>query len=114
MQDIALDAAADEAAQFLRAMGHPARLRIVCALLDGESAAGPLAELAGLRAPALSQHAAVLESDRLISRRRVGQSIVYRLASPRARQLAQLLNRIYCGPARRRSTRRRAGSQRRK
>jgi len=111
---MALDTAADEAAQFLKAMGHPARLRIVCALLEGESAAGPLADLAGLRAPALSQHAAVLESHGLIGRRRTGQSIVYRLAAPRARQLAQLLDRIYCTPARRLSAHRRASPGRRK
>lgn len=96
-----LDAAADEVADFLRAMAHPARLRIICALLSGESTAGMLAERAGILAPALSQQAVILEAEGLIARRRVGQSILYRLASVRARRLAQFLERIYCKPARR-------------
>jgi len=107
-----IDAAADEAAAFLRAMGHPARLRIVCALVSQERAASPLAAVAGIRAPALSQHAAILEADGLISRRRDGRTILYRLAAPRAKKLARLLQQIYCSP-RHRAPGRRPSARRR-
>ncbi len=93
--------AADQAADFLRALAHPARLRIVCALLDGEMTAGELAVAAGLRAPALSQQGAVLENEGLIRRRRDAQSVRYSLASPGARAQAKLLHRLFCSSTRR-------------
>ena len=91
-----LSAAADQAAEFLRALAHPARLRVVCALLEGEQGAGELARLAGLKPPALSQQAAVLESEGLIRRRRAAQSVRYSLASPAVAAQAKLLHRLFC------------------
>lgn len=88
--------ASDRAAAFLRALAHPARLRMVCVLLEGECPAGELAARTRLRAPALSQQAAVLEAEGLISRRRRAQSVYYRLSAPRARALARLLHRTFC------------------
>jgi DNA-binding transcriptional ArsR family regulator len=96
-----LSEAADQAADFLRALAHPARLRIVCALLNGEMTAGELAVRAGLRAPALSQQGAVLEREGLIRRRRDAQSVHYSLASPGARAQARLLHRLFCPGTRR-------------
>jgi DNA-binding transcriptional ArsR family regulator len=93
--------AADQAAGFLRALAHPARLRIVCALLDGEQTAGKLAACAGLRAPALSQQAAILVAEGLIRRRRDAQSVRYSLASPGVRAQAKLLHRLFCPGTRR-------------
>jgi len=105
--------ASDRAAAFLRALAHPARLRVVCSLLDGECVAGELAGKARVRAPALSQQAAILEAEGLISRRRSAQLVYYRLKSPHARSLARLLYGAFCAPARRRTpstaARRRAG-----
>lgn len=94
-----LMAASDRAAAFLRALAHPARLRVVCTLLQGECAAGELATRANLRAPALSQQAAVLEAEGLISRRRSAQQVYYRIKSPHARALARLLHGAFCRPA---------------
>jgi DNA-binding transcriptional ArsR family regulator len=98
MQAKELAAAADKAAEFLRAMAHPARVRMVCALLDGDRTAGDLARQVGLLAPALSQHAAVLEARGLISRRRNAQSVRFRLEAPEARALAELLHAAFCNP----------------
>jgi len=95
-----LASAADRAAYFLRAMAHPARLRVICALLDGDRTAGELVREAGLRAPALSQHAAVLEAKGLIGRRREGRSVFYRLTAPEAKALATFLHDTFCRPAR--------------
>lgn len=94
----ALELAAGEAAGFLRAAAHPARLRIICALLESDCSAGDLARRAGLRAPALSQHATILEAGGLIARERVANSVRYRLAASEAAALAELLHRLFCGP----------------
>ena len=100
-----LMSSSDRAAAFLRALAHPARLRMVCSLLEGECVAGELAGRARLRAPALSQQAAILEAEGLISRRRSAQSVYYRLSSPHARALARLLFKAFCAPGARPSPR---------
>jgi ArsR family transcriptional regulator len=99
MQIDALNDSADRAAAFLRSVAHPGRLRIVCALMDAELSATQLARLARLPSPALSQQAAILESEGLIGRRRDGRSIFYRLESREIKPLAKLLYRLFCKPA---------------
>ncbi|MFO1504798.1 MAG: metalloregulator ArsR/SmtB family transcription factor [Steroidobacteraceae bacterium] len=97
-----LATAAEHAADFLRTLAHPARLRMVCALLEGELTAGELALRAGLRAPALSQQATVLEAGGVLQRRRDARSVRYSLASPAVRAQARLLHRLFCNNASRR------------
>lgn len=94
----ALAASADDAASFLRALAHPARLRMVCALLRGGLTASELAAVTGLRAPALSQQATVLEGEGLIRRRRDARIVRYSLSSTAVRAQARLLHRLFCNP----------------
>jgi DNA-binding transcriptional ArsR family regulator len=98
MQIDALNESAERAAEFLRSVAHPGRLRIVCALMDGELSATQLARHARLPAPALSQQAAILEAEGLIGRRRDGRSVFYRLESTEVKPLAKLLYRLFCRP----------------
>lgn len=108
------DKSVDLAADFLRTVAHAGRLRIVCALIEGEQTASELARDARLPAPALSQQAAILEAKGVISRRREGRSVRYRLAAPEAKALAKLLYRLFCkppaAPARRPNSTRRKNS----
>ncbi len=102
----ALTESAERATDFLRAVAHPGRLRIICALLGGECSAGELARQANMSPPALSQQAAVLLAEGLIDRRRSARSVLYRLAAPEARALADLMYRLFCQPPRVAATRR--------
>jgi DNA-binding transcriptional ArsR family regulator len=99
MQIDALNESAERAADFLRTVAHPGRLRIVCALMDGELSASQLARHARLPGPGLSQQAAILAAEGLIGRRRDGRSVFYRLLSPEVKPLAKLLYRLFCKPA---------------
>jgi DNA-binding transcriptional ArsR family regulator len=92
----ARDDSAERAAEFLRTVAHAGRLRIVCALMEGERSATELARRAGLPAPALSQQAAILEAKGVIGRRREGRSVLYRLLAPEAKTLTKLLCRMFC------------------
>jgi DNA-binding transcriptional ArsR family regulator len=94
-----LNESAERAAEFLRSVAHPGRLRIVCALMEGELSATQLARHARLPAPALSQQAAILEAEGLIGRRRDGRSVFYRLQSREIKPLAKLLYRLFCKTA---------------
>ncbi|HAI46664.1 MAG TPA: transcriptional regulator [Stenotrophomonas sp.] len=94
----AMAAQADAAAALLKALAHPARLRVLCRLVEGEASVGELQALSGLGASALSQHLAVLRAMALVSTRRQGQSIFYALAESPARGVLAALHAAYCPP----------------
>lgn len=91
-------AKAGDAARLLKALSNEKRLMILCQLGDGERAVGELLPLGGLSQSALSQHLAVLREEGLITGRREGVSIHYRIAEPAALKLIAVLAEIYCPP----------------
>lgn len=101
-----LNRKATEAALLLGSMANSKRLLVLCNLIDGERSVGELANIVGLSPAALSQHLAKMRALKLVSTRRMAQTIYYSLASIEVRQLLQTLYRIYCAPS---ATRRRPG-----
>ena len=87
---------AGDAASMLRALSHEARLMVLCELAVGERTAGELVERSGLSQSALSQHLTKLRDEGLVATRRDAQSIVYRIANPKAGRLLDVLHEIYC------------------
>ena len=71
---------ADEAAALLKALAHPARLLVLCQLVEGEASVGELQPITGLSMSPLSQHLAVLRDMALVQTRRDAQTIFYSLA----------------------------------
>lgn len=88
---------ADEAATLLRALAHPARLLVLCRLVEGEAAVGELQPLVGLSMSALSQHLAVLRDMELVTTRRAAQTIHYSLRESAALGVLHALHDAYCG-----------------
>lgn len=89
---------ADDAAALLKALASPARLMLVCHLLEGERSVGELGELAGIDQPSLSQQLGVLREQGLVATRREGKHIHYRIASPASLALLQTLHALYRAP----------------
>lgn len=92
----AMRVAADEAGALLKALSNRHRLLILCQLIDGEKSVGQLADFLGIRDSTASQHLALLRRDRIISGRRDGQTIWYRIASKPALDVMQILYAAYC------------------
>lgn len=82
-------------ARLLRALGNEKRLEIVCHLMDGELKVHELEELIGLSQSALSQHLAVLRSEKVVKTRREAQNIFYSLNSEQARKIVEVLQLFY-------------------
>jgi ArsR family transcriptional regulator len=95
------EAKAAAAARMLKALSNEHRLMILCKLTEGELSVGDLVDAIGLSQSALSQHLAKLRADRLVATRRDAQTIYYRLASPDAARVLEVLADIYCPPRRR-------------
>ncbi len=92
----ALAEAADQAADFLKSLANPVRLRILCLLAEGEAAVGDIAEKLGARQSLISQHLALLRKDGLVRPRRDGQTIHYALADKKAEKLIGVLYEAFC------------------
>ncbi|MGE5537602.1 MAG: ArsR/SmtB family transcription factor [Gemmatimonas sp.] len=87
---------AAEAARLLEALANPRRLATLCRLAQGERTVGELAAAEGLSLSALSQHLGKLREEGLVTTRREGQTIHYRLADPRVRKIIEVLHREFC------------------
>ena len=74
------NAALERASRLFRAIGEPARLRIVSRLAQGEMCVTELAALEGESLSTISQRLRVLRSENIIVRRRRGKHINYGLA----------------------------------
>lgn len=88
---------ADEAAALLKALAHPARLLVLCQLVEAERSVGELLPITGLSMSALSQHLAVLREMALVTTRREAQTIYYSLTEGPAISLLDALYAAYCG-----------------
>ncbi len=89
---------AEAAAALLKALANPARLRMLCRLVEGECSAGALEQFAGLGQSAVSQHLAVLRREGIVSARREGSVIHYSIASAVAAALLAVLYEAFCKP----------------
>ncbi len=87
---------ADAAATLMKSLGSRPRLMLLCHLSDGEKSVGALAEQTGLRMSAVSQNLALLRAERIVTQRRDGTTVYYRLSDPTARQLIKVLYRAFC------------------
>ena len=74
-------------AEFFRTLGHPARIRVLELLADGDKPVHELRAAIDIEAASLSQQLAVLRLAGLVSQRRESGEVIYSLALPEARDL---------------------------
>ena len=70
----------EQAADILRALADPSRLRILLILAEGELNVGQLAEREKEKIATMSARLKMLLNARLVKKRRVGQTIIYSIA----------------------------------
>ncbi len=94
----AMEAAADEAAGLLKILSNPARLRLLCALLNGERSVGELEVALGSSQSYVSGQLARMRAEELVIGRRQGRIIRYRIADPRLVPILERLYEVFCPP----------------
>jgi ArsR family transcriptional regulator len=77
-----------------RALADPKRLCVLESLAIGELSVTDLSERVGCQVPNMSQHLAVLRNAGLVTSRRDGNTILYRLADPRVLEAYRLIQDI--------------------
>lgn len=83
---------AARATALLKVLSNPDRLLILCQLTVSEYSVGELEGNTGVMQPTLSQQLGILRQEKLVSTRRVGKQIFYRLVSDDAYAIMQLLD----------------------
>ncbi len=83
----------DLVAERFRTLGEPMRLRILDALRSGELSVGDLVDRTGGGQANISKHLQILLGAGLVSRRKAGTTVYYRLTDPTVFQLCD----IVCG-----------------
>ena len=88
------DATRSRAANIARALADPKRLCVVERLASGEQSVSDLSREVGCQVPNMSQHLSVLRSAGLVTSRREGSTVFYRLADERVLDAYRLLQEV--------------------
>jgi ArsR family transcriptional regulator, virulence genes transcriptional regulator len=75
-------------------MGNANRLRIIEVLKAGEASVGAIAEALGCTVSAASQHLRLMRDASLVSARKEGQTVFYRLRSPKVVECCQMVRNL--------------------
>lgn len=103
MQRAPLDARVlADAAEMIRVLGHPVRLRIVECLEDGERTVGDLQEALDATQAAVSQQLARMRAAGIVTGRRDGVNVWYSIADERVVQMLDCLRHCHVDVGRRR------------
>jgi DNA-binding transcriptional ArsR family regulator len=77
-----------------RALSDPKRLCVLETLASGERSVSELSRDVGCQVPNMSQHLGVLRSAGLVTARREGTTVYYRLTDPRVIEAYRLMQNI--------------------
>jgi len=72
-----------QAAEVIKCLGHPLRLRLLEALDTGEKTVTELQEYSGANQAAVSQQLATLRARNIVDNRRDGARVYYRITEPK-------------------------------
>jgi ArsR family transcriptional regulator len=81
-------------AEICKVFTSPRRLEIINLLRDGEKTVNELAELAGVLQANISQHLAVLRQNNVVTTRREGPNVYYKIANPKILQACDLMREV--------------------
>ena len=91
--------ASEKAAELMRSLSHPQRLLVLCALGDEEKSVAQLRrELGGVEQVPMSQQLMRLRADGLVTSRREGTTVYYRIARDEVLSVIEALHATFCGP----------------
>ncbi len=83
----------EQTSEMLKALAHPARLKIVVGLLKDECNVAQIQKVLGLPQSTISQHLRILKNAGIIKGRREGTKICYRVIDVRVRKIVEIIKR---------------------
>lgn len=89
-------AQAAKAADFMKGLASPHRLKILCALLNSEKSVGELMTATGIAQTSMSQHLSKLKIEGIVTFRRDHRTLYYSIDHPLVRRMIELLYSEFC------------------
>ena len=83
----------EKLSETLKALAHPARLKMVVGILKDECNVAKIQKVLGLPQSTISQHLRVLKNAGIIKGRKEGTKTCYRVVDVRVREIAQIIKR---------------------
>lgn len=93
-EEVSSEAERQRYAAISRALADAKRLCVLEILAGGERSVGELSREAGCHVPNMSQHLAVLRAAGLVTARRDGSTVLYRLADPQVLEAYRLIRSL--------------------
>lgn len=84
----------EEKSEFLHAMAHPVRLKILDILGSKKACVSEISEMMNTKQPNISQHLNILRNARIIKKERDGKMIFYKIIEPNLRSVLKDLDTI--------------------
>ena len=94
-----MDQIIEEAAETLKAMAHPLRLKILCVLDSSEMSVQELVEKVGTSQSNVSQHLSILKEKGVLASRKEINRVLYRIGDQRTLMLIDMMHKVFCSHA---------------
>ena len=94
-----MDQIIEDAAETLKAMAHPLRLKILCVLDSSEMSVQELVEKVGTSQSNVSQHLSVLKEKGVLASRKETNRVLYRIGDQRTLMLIDMMHKVFCSPS---------------
>lgn len=85
-----------QAAQAIKAIAHPLRLKILCVLGDQEISVQDIVEHVGTSQSNISQHLAILRDKGVLATRKDANRVYYRIGDLRTLKLVGMMRDVFC------------------
>jgi len=83
----------EQVSEMLKALGHPARLRIIIGLIENECNVGQIQKVLRLPQSTISQHLRTLKNAGIIKGRKEGNKTCYRVIDKQVRKIVEIIKR---------------------
>jgi len=88
----------ERASRSIKAMSHPLRLKILCALGEQEVSVQDIVAMVGTSQSNISQHLAILRDKGILVSRKEANRVFYRVGDARTLKLIGMMREVFCNP----------------
>ncbi|MCK9200829.1 MAG: metalloregulator ArsR/SmtB family transcription factor [Gallionella sp.] len=85
-----------QAAEAIKSIAHPLRLKILCVLGDQEVSVQDIVDQVGTSQSNISQHLAILRDKNVLATRKDANRVFYRISDLRTLKLVGLMREVFC------------------
>jgi ArsR family transcriptional regulator len=85
-----------QAAQAMKSIAHPLRLKVLCVLGGGELSVQEIVDSVGTSQSNISQHLAILRDKGILSTRKDANRVYYRVGDQRTLKLVGMMRDVFC------------------